>query len=83
MTIDAGSGYAIEVETSEAGGTTWAVRLYKKRLIGRKRISSDWFLEENQARRFAEELAADLRNGISTDQIIGRQPGWTLHRSSR
>jgi len=82
MTISAGSNYYIDISQEKRTGTAWTVRLYKKRFLGNTLISSDWFLGETQARRFAEQLAADLRDGISLENIKNRKPGWTLHRAA-
>lgn len=43
-------------------------------------LTSDWFLDAEQAKRFAESLAAELRSGGSLDAVRKRPPGWTLHR---
>jgi len=80
MNIPAGSGYTVEIEQIDELGTTWIVRAHKKLLFFRRLVSSDWFLDGDQAKRFAEQLANDLRNGNPVERIKQRKPGWTLHR---
>ena len=83
MTIPAGNGYTVEVRQIGGLGTTWIVRVQKRVLVFKKRISSDWFLDGPQATRYAEQLAAELRSGHSIDHVERRPPGWNLHRPSR
>jgi hypothetical protein len=84
MTMDAGNNFTITLEQSPETGTFWQVRVYKKRLWFKKLISSDWFLDESQAKKFEEQLALSLsKNGLSTDALQRREPGWTLNRPSR
>jgi hypothetical protein len=73
----------IEYGRSDNTGAPWIVRLYRKRLVLRQTLASDWFLEEAQARAYAESLAADLRAGVSPERVRTRPPGWTLHRPAR
>ena len=79
MLLSAGKNLSIRVTQSPEKGTPWIVRLERRRIFGSKVESSDWFLDEAQARRFAELLARDLRAGASIDVIRNRKPGWTLH----
>ena len=83
MILPAGKGISVEYARGENAGMPWIVRAYEKKFLFRKLISSDWFLDPDQARRFAETLAADLSTGASFDEIRGRKPGWTLHRPPR
>ena len=80
MVIPAGSNYTVEVEQTRDLGTTYVVRAYKKILGFRKTLSSDWFLDREQAHTFAEQLAQELKNGKKVDSLRERKPGWTLHR---
>jgi hypothetical protein len=80
MILSAGKTFSVEYGTAPGTGSPWVVRVYRKRFLVRQRISSDWFLEADQAKRFAEGIAAQLRNGASTDAIRNRKPGWTLMR---
>ena len=84
MTIDAGNNFSITLGQSPEAGTSWQVRVYRKRLWFKRLVSSDWFLDEMQAKKYAEQLALSLRkNGLSTDALQRREPGWTLNRPSR
>ena len=83
MVLPAGKGVSVEYARGENAGMPWIVRTYEKKFLMRRVISSDWFLDPEQAKRFAETLAAELRNGASLAAIRGRKPGWTLHRPSR
>ena len=81
MTIEAGNNLTIEVNQSSEKGTQWQVRLLKNILGFKRQISSDWFLDGAQAKRFAEELAQDLRSdGEGMRLLKHRPPGWTLVR---
>jgi beta-glucosidase-like glycosyl hydrolase len=70
--------YAVVLDQPEGIGTAWVVRVYKKGLLFKKVISSDWFLDEHQARLFAESLAKALQNGADINALKNRKPGWTL-----
>lgn len=80
MRLPAGNNYIVEFDRVPGGGTSWYVKVYRKSLFFRKLLSSDWFLNEHQALRFAKQLAEELRNGKSLDSLTNRPPGWTLHR---
>ena len=71
------------IEQINGLGTTWIVRVYRKRLLFRKLVSSDWFLDGVQAERFARQLATELRLGRGQDLIRNRPPGWQLTRPPR
>ena len=72
--------YTVVLEQVPYGGTPWLVRVHKKVLFFRKRVSSDWFLDELQARRFAEQLAKALEKDEGAENIKSRRPGWVLNR---
>jgi len=74
------NNHIVELEQVPGAGSPWMVRVYKRILMFKKRVSSDWFLDEGQARKFAEELARELSDH-STKGIEERKPGWTLHRA--
>ena len=76
-------GYTIDVAQTDGLGTTWVVRVYRKRFPFRKAVSSDWFLDGAQAGIFAEEIAAELGSGRGFEYLRDRKPGWTLHRPPR
>jgi hypothetical protein len=80
MRIAAGNGYNVHMEQINGLGTTWIVRVYRKKLLFRKLISSDWFLDGAQAERFARQLAAELRLGRGVELVGKRAPGWQLTR---
>ncbi len=72
-------GYTVVVQHRKDIGSPWVVRTYKRRaLFFRRLISSDWFLDGDQAKTFARQLTADLTDG--PDLIKNRKPGWTLRR---
>ena len=81
MTLAPGNGFTIDVRQIHGLGSTWIVRTYRRRVFRKRLVSSDWFLDGDQARRFAEEIANDLRRGMGTGSLEKRAPGWTLHRS--
>jgi len=76
------NGYTIRVAQTNGLGTTWVVRVYKNRLLFRKTLSSDWFLDGVQAGRFADEIAAELERGRGSENLRNRKPGWTLHSAA-
>ena len=76
------SGYTVELETIEGTGTTWIVRVYRKILFFRKRVSSDWFLDGTQAERFATRLREELARGNGPSILKSRKPGWEFRRPS-
>jgi hypothetical protein len=78
-----GNGYSIEIGQIKGGGAPWIVRVYEKRLFFRKPLSSDWFLDEHQARRFADQLKSALANPDSVIMLRERKPGWTLRQPPR
>lgn len=71
----------IEVEQVKEKGKIWNVRLYKKILFVKRVVSSDWFLDEQQAQTFAKQLADQLNGNSTLEAIKSRQPGWTLVRT--
>lgn len=79
MKLNAGS-YTVELVEVPEQGRTWVVRVYRRFLFLNIPVSSDWFLEEDQARRFAEEMAERLKNGTPIEAIKNRKPGWHLIR---
>ncbi len=81
MEIDPGNGYIITLQQIKEIGSPWLVRVHRKRIFGKKLISSDWFLSEEQARRFVKDLEADLR-GDTAMNLRTRRPGWTFRRPS-
>lgn len=76
MTISQNRHYTVVLDQPEGIGTVWVVRVYKKGFLFKKLISSDWFLDERQARRFAESLAQALQNGADINTLKSRKPGW-------
>ncbi len=49
-------GHRIEIIHRDSDPSVWIVRRWKKFLWLKKRISSDWFSNEKQARTFAGNL---------------------------
>ncbi len=78
MKIPAGDGYVIEVEQAKKLGSAWTVRVYRKVLFLKRQLSSDWFLNEEQAMQYAREAAEEIRNG--TALLEERRPGWRLRQ---
>ncbi|HEX9006291.1 MAG TPA: hypothetical protein VF889_03280 [Bacteroidota bacterium] len=77
MKISSGDGYVIEVEQEKKLGSAWTVRAYRKVLFFKRLVSSDWFLNEEQAMEYAREAAEELRTGSKL--LAERRPGWRLH----
>ena len=76
------NGYTVRVEQSEGLGASWVVRVFRRRFLFRKAVSSDWFLDGAQANLFADEIARDLGSGRGFENLRERRPGWTLHRTN-
>ena len=70
----------IDLDQVTERGTPWQVRVYKKVFGFKRPISDDWFLDEGQARAYAEELRKDLKSSASITALKERKPGWTLHK---
>ena len=60
MIIPVGRKYLVELLAPRGLGAGQIVRVYRKGLLFRHRLSSDWFLDQLQAERFARRTAADL-----------------------
>lgn len=82
MKLNAGS-YTVELVKVPEQGRNWVVRVCKRLLLFNLPVSSDWFLEEGQAKHFAEEMAERLKSGTPIEQIKSRKPGWHLIRPAR
>jgi hypothetical protein len=78
MTTPDANGYLVELVQTPGLGSPFIVRVYKKRLFFKKRISSDWFLDEKQARRYADQLRRDLGDPGTQRELRDRPPGWIL-----
>jgi hypothetical protein len=64
----------IEVTHRDSDPGTWVVRQFEKLIWFRKRISSDWFTDRQQALAFAEEMKrkhAVSEQGAGTKENIG------------
>jgi hypothetical protein len=83
MDTPARNGYTVEIQKIEGIGTTWIVRVYKKILFFRKRVSSDWFLDGLQAERYATQLRGELEQSTGIPLLKNRKPGWVLRRPVR
>jgi hypothetical protein len=70
----------VDVSPGDHGGSAWIVRVYRKAFLGKKLVSSDWFLDEQQARQFAEDLKRDIDPSAAVRHLKSRPPGWKLHR---
>jgi hypothetical protein len=60
MQIPAGNNHTVEIVTPHGMGSGQIVRAYRKFFVFRRRVSSDWFLNREQAERFARKLAAEI-----------------------
>ncbi len=60
MKIRIGNKYLVELLTPRGLGAGHIVRVYRKRLFFRRRLSSDWFLDRGEAERFARKTAENL-----------------------
>ena len=80
---NAGKRHIVTIENDPLLGSNWIVRTYRRALLRKKLISSDWFLGKEQAERFAEQLVADLAANGSPSLVQERKPGWTLQRVPR
>ena len=72
------NGFIVIVQHRENIGTPWVVQTYRKMFFWKRRISSDWFLDGDQAKLFAKQLSVELEHG--SELIRDRKPGWTLRR---
>jgi hypothetical protein len=72
------NGYRIDVEQRTDIGVLWTVRTYKSFFGFKRLISSDWFLNKEQADLFVSQLVDELGRGAGL--IAGRRPGWVLRR---
>lgn len=79
--MDTQKGYRVRVHQVRGNGSAWIVRTYRKGLICRRRVSSDWFLDRQQAETFAAQLRDELARGSAL--IKERKPGWTLRRPAQ
>ncbi len=78
MSFTAIDGYLVSVEQSDTLGSSWIVRVYRKKFFFKKIVSSDWFLDRPQADRYAAQVAVELRTVRGATLIASRAPGWTL-----
>jgi hypothetical protein len=78
MSFTAIDGYRISVEPSDTLGSSWIVRVYRKKFLFKKVVSTDWFLDRLQAERYAAQVAVELRTDRGSTLIASRAPGWTL-----
>ena len=83
MTVQTSNGYRIRVLNTKDLGSAWIVQVDRRFLAFHRPVSTDWFLDEAQAKRFAEQLAGELRAGEGIENARNRVPGWTLHRPAR
>ncbi|HUI09560.1 MAG TPA: hypothetical protein VL221_04480 [Bacteroidota bacterium] len=77
------NGYTISVTHVEGLGFPWVVRVYRRRFLFRTHVSSDWFLDREQALRFADGAASSLASGTGPALLRSRKPGWTLERPEK
>lgn len=53
----------IELLNFEMDPNVWFVRKFEKSLLFKKQISSDRFIDETQAKRFAQKMKRDCEGG--------------------
>jgi len=70
------------VAVTEGSGSAWIVKVFRKRPFFKKLISSDWFLDADQARRFVQEMLPSLDRDETAGLLLSRKPGWILRRPS-
>jgi len=80
MPTTASGNFFVELAREDNLGSTWIVRVFKKRLLGKKLLSSDWFLDRIQAERFVDDILHSIDETGSEAYISERKPGWTLRR---
>lgn len=76
MKIPAGPKYFVEISSARGLGASQVVRVYRKVLMFRKRVSSDWFLDPEDAERFARRVARELaarNNGAALNTSTNRR----------
>ena len=83
MSLHAGKDLQVNVIQIPRSGAPWVVRTYKKSLFFRRLISSDWFLTEGQARRFAEQVVKGAAERDPIPLLHSRKPGWIYNRAAR
>lgn len=81
MKIPVAKNLFVQIEQPKGTGSTWVVRVFRRKFPFKKLISSDWFLDEEQARSFAQQLADALTNGADPMMLKERKPGWTTFDS--
>jgi uncharacterized membrane protein len=82
MKTTLGNNLSVELRQAREKGTPWQVYVYKKVLGFKKQVSCDWFLDGDQAKKFADQLTKELQTNRSNLNLKERSPGWTLHRAA-
>ena len=75
--------FQVKVQQIAGLGSPCIVRVYKRFLFFKRLVSSDWFLDEGQARQFAAQAEDALQRDGGAPLLRDRHPGWTLHRPAR
>ena len=83
MTISAGNGYFVKIPEKPERGSAWIVRLYRRSFFVKRLVMSDWFLDQEQARTFGEQLSREIKQQGSIARIEHRKPGWMLRGTAR
>jgi hypothetical protein len=76
------NGYTVRLTQTDSLGSTWVVRVYRNRFLFKKSLSSDWFLDGAQAKKYADQISEELASGTGFENLRDRKPGWTLHRAA-
>ncbi len=82
MIVPTGNKYIVEVKQVHEIGTPWIVSVHQKSFLFKRPVSSDWFLDETQAKTFAKTLATQLHDERFVTTLKDRKPGWTLNRAA-
>jgi len=76
MVISSANRYTVEISDTPQNGSAWIVRVYQKRLLWKRVVMSDWFLNKEQAAEYAQYLSNKLKTSGGLGQMINRKPGW-------
>jgi len=83
MRIHFDNNYFVDIGQTHGLGSPWIVKTYRKAFLFRRLISTDWFLDGDQAKRYADAVAAQAMRDPLLRVLKTRKPGWTLFASSR
>jgi len=73
--------FSITVGQGPGTGSPWIVKVHRKMFFGKRRVSSDWFLSQEQAEQFGRDIVKSLQRDGNLVELKTRHPGWTLRRA--